>query len=128
MHAIGILHNDLKLNNIVLHGKQLELLKVIDFGKVTLITSPVTYNLNSEEKMRYNKYHSYLAYELCNVPNAKQSVLTDTYSVGYCLKHIGHDCEQFLLDTGRKMKTPSPSDRLQLQDALSLLKTYLKKS
>ena len=125
MHNVGLLHNDLKLNNIVLHGTQLDSLKVIDFGKVTLISNPVTYNLNLEEQIRYNAHHSYLAYELRNVPNTKQSVLTDTFSVGYCLKHIGYDCVPFLYETGRKMKAQLPCSRLRISSALSSIKVYV---
>ena len=125
MHQYGLLHNDIKPNNILVHGKDNMKLKVIDFGKVTLINNPYIYNLNSEQQKTYNKYHSYLAYELRNIPNTGQSVLTDTFSVGYCLKHTGYDNVDIIYDTGRRMKTQSPTDRLSIDSALVLLKKYI---
>ena len=57
---------------------------LVDFGKATMIECSFTYNvaLNDECRNLYNDKHRHLAYELRNVPNTKQSPLTDGYSIG----------------------------------------------
>ena len=56
LHDIGILHNDLKSNNVILvppsHG-----VKIIDFGKARSTTGPRVYNLTKEQKKVYNTKH-----------------------------------------------------------------------
>ncbi len=55
--------------------------KIIDFGKSTLTSKPLLYNLvpGSEEQKKYNRH---LAHELRNNQGSKQTILTDTYSIG----------------------------------------------
>lgn len=116
MHSIMILHNDIKSNNIVISPSQN--IKIIDFGKSTLLTNPVIYNLSCKAKASYNKKHRYLAYELRNVANCKQTEMTDTYSVGYLIKYIGyHENIDFLFEIGRKMKIIDIGKRMKLNQA-----------
>ena len=44
--------------------------------------------------MKYNKYHRHLAYELRYETNTYQSILTDTYSIGYMF-HLMDAFEKF---------------------------------
>ena len=126
MHNLNILHNDIKFNNVVLHGPLLTDVKIIDFGKATCINKSVVYDLSPKDVKRYNERHRYLAHELRNVPGARQSVMTDVYSVGYMLKYIGfYEKFKFLEDLGCKMRTDSPVDRVNLSFALKQLSDYL---
>jgi len=118
LHSKFILHNDIHGNNVLItEGKQV---KLIDFGKCSLIQCPVTYNITvgSKEHEKYNKYHRHLAHELRNITGSTQTVLTDTYSVGYVLKNIGHyESNESLFNIGRKMQKNNPIERLTLQDS-----------
>ena len=125
LHGLGILHNDLKADNVLLHGLMYNV-KIIDFGKCTLSSNPIVYNLSSEDVVKYNLKHGYLAHELRNVPNSKQSELSDTYSVSYMVKHIGYYQQvDFLYTTGRNMKVICTEDRMALGEALLSLKYLL---
>ena len=103
-------------------------MKIIDFGKVTLVTNPVMYDLDESERKTYNIKHRYLAHELRNTPRSPQTVLTDTYSVGYVIKYLGfeHRCDD-LYTIGRKMKSVSVRERMSLSVALSSIKELSKK-
>lgn len=122
LHDIGVLHNDIKSNNVIVKD---DTLKIIDFGKATLKTHTYAYNLTPSQRLLYNKKHRYLAHELRNEDNVYLSELTDTYSAGYMIKYIGYYQKfNFLFDTGRKMKTQCPKERMDLSSALALLKNF----
>ena len=126
MHDLNILHNDIKADNIVLYGPRASKVKIVDFGKCTLVTDPVTYNLSSAESAKYNERHRYLAHELRNLPLCKQNKLTDVYSIGYMFKHIGHYQKfDFLYSIGRKMKNVDCIGKLTLDEALLEFKNIL---
>ena len=86
MHGKDILHNDLKRDNDIVNKNRIV---VIDFGKATMLQYPLVYNVRKDpsEMAKYNQYHCLLAYELQNIPNTKQSLATDTFLLGYMLKH-----------------------------------------
>ena len=86
MHSKYILHNDIKADNIIVCPCLKP--KIIDFGKATLKTEPVVYNLSKEETEKYICYHRHLAYEFRNILPSKQSEKTDIYSIGYTMKHV----------------------------------------
>ena len=90
LHFMGLLHNDIHCSNVLINEKFTP--KIIDFGKMTLIDATITYNIENgyKESEKCNKCHHHLAYEIRNVKGTKQSICTDTYSVGYFLKSIGH--------------------------------------
>ena len=121
IHKKGILHNDIKSDNVVVAQARVVL---IDFGKATLIKCPVIYNIspNSKEQNKYNQDHRHLAYELRNVPQSKQTIFSDIYSVGYMFKHsaaaLPYDP---IIELGRQMKTCQPIERLTLEVALKSL-------
>ena len=48
-YNLGILHNDIKANNIMLHSDKLKHIKIIDFGKSTMISKPV---IKSRSKLK----------------------------------------------------------------------------
>ena len=120
LHGFKILHNDLKADNFICAK---DCVKVIDFGKATIFSYPKTYNIvpGSELADKYNKYHRHLAYELRNIPGSKQSILTDTYSVGFMFKHLGAKvgCKE-MISLGKHMKNKDPGSRVSLNNALNI--------
>ena len=67
-------------------------MKIIDFGKYTLIEDPVIYAIKpgSEKQKLYNKYHCHLAYELRHISGSKVSCKTDIYLIGYIFNVISN--------------------------------------
>ena len=49
LHGLMILHNDIKSNNVILYGSTFTQVKIIDFGKSTLVTKPVVYNIKQKK-------------------------------------------------------------------------------
>ena len=126
LHQTGILHNDIKPDNVILRGWNLCQVTIIDFGKARCKCKAIIYNLSKEQSHKYNENHRHLAHELRNNCNCKQNELTDTYSVGYILKHVGYyENFNFLYNTGRKLKDVSISNRMKLIEAHSLFGTFL---
>ncbi|XP_066915199.1 raf homolog serine/threonine-protein kinase-like [Clytia hemisphaerica] len=124
LHDNGILHNDLHGRNIILRPDHSPC--IVDFGKATLVTSPIIYNLTygSKEQILYNKVHRHLAYELRNVPNSPQTPQTDVYSLGYnfesILKINSHKDIKYV--AGQMMKK-DPISRFNLNDcSVNLMK------
>ena len=113
LHNKDILHNDLHSRNIVLRPKSM-MPVVIDFGKATLATHPLTYNIKPGTKQwdQYNKFHQHLAYELRNMPGSPQTIYSDVFSLGSILKEIGHfENITDIFNIGRKMKRQSSMER-----------------
>ena len=122
MHSRQILHNDIKADNVVVANTA----KIIDFGKATLISKPVVYNIvpGSSENTRYNSVHRHLANKHRYVPGSSQTIATDTYSVGHLFKHAGAEANcEYIIKLGREMKCISPDSRLSLKKALENVNT-----
>ena len=120
MHSKKILHNDIKANNVILcsNGRVV----VIDFGKATLLTHPLVYNIipGSDDAKIYNTQHRHLAHELRNKPGTKQSPLTDAYSIGHMIKYLCPyiPSSEKVLQLASKLKCIEPCMRLTLANAL----------
>ena len=103
MHSKKILHNDIKSDNIVVADR----VKLIDFGKETMSSSPLIDNIacGSADSRIYNTRHRHLVYELRNIPGSRQSNKTDTYYVGYMFKHAAANIlYEPIFQLGRLMK------------------------
>ena len=121
LHQLLLLHNDIKSDNVILEPTTKRAV-IIDFGKVTTIENPLTYCLNAEQRRKYNKHHRHLAHELRYSAGTQQSVMTDTYSIGYLIKYIGYYTKHDeLYNIGRRMKTSYVSERMDLKTAYDLL-------
>ena len=83
IHKRGILHNDLKANNVVLEKRKEEWNPVIiDFGKARMISDPKPPMSLSENKQReYRMKYPHIAPEIVRGEGA-QSVLSDIFSLG----------------------------------------------
>ena len=126
LHQLTILHNDIKADNVILLEEFRAAVKIIHFGKSTLLSSPLKYSLNYAERMKYNKYHRHLAYELRNETNIYQSVSTDTYSIGYMFQLVGaFEKFDFFENEGKQMKSRSPIRRMSIDAADKELKKFI---
>ena len=87
IHGQGFLHNDIKLDNVVLGTNRTGELKpyIIDFGKACQINCGKRYVLDDRERERFKVENTHIAPDLRDglVP---QSITTDTYSYGRILK------------------------------------------
>lgn len=123
MHSKRLLHNDIKADNIIISN----VIKVIDFGKTTMLSNPLSYNISpgSKEHEAYNRNHRHLAHELRNIPGSKQTTKTDIYSIGYMFKHSAASMNYLpIIELGRKMKRTDPTERLSLENAMDKLKLF----
>ena len=50
VHQLTILHNDIKADKVILLGEFRTAVKIIDFGKSTLLSNPLKFSLNHAEK------------------------------------------------------------------------------
>ena len=113
MHFCGILHNDIKCDNILIKKNVHAVYpKLTDFGKATHKLNPITYNLSDADREKYNKKHKHLAIELRNVRGSTQSIMTDIYSLGYVYHIIGtHKELPNLKELSLVMMSEKPDDR-----------------
>ena len=75
MHSYGIIHNDIKLENLILHNQQL---KIIDFG-----LSDFLYYSPSKNVINY-----YVCTEYTKAPDTRKSFETDIYSFALTIIHL----------------------------------------
>ena len=70
VHTKGFLHNDLKVDNVVLGHSYSKTVKpyVVDFGKACTVGDGKCYGLSQEEKKRYKQEHAHVAPDLCDGP------------------------------------------------------------
>ena len=82
VHSSGFLHNDLKLDNIVLGNSLSGKLKpyIIDFGKACPVTKGRMYTLTNAEISIYKKEHPQIAPDLRD-GLVKQSISSDIFSL-----------------------------------------------
>ena len=93
IHNDGILHNDIKCDNILLDGHPSNIRCVlIDFGKGCFVSQGKHYKLSKSSQEFYSKNHPQIAPDLRD-GHCKQSYLSDIYSVGRVIKKVN---EQFL--------------------------------
>ena len=87
IHDSGILHNDLKLDNVVFGSSITKPLRayIVDFGKACSVRNGKTYQLLPEDKALYKKEHTQIAPDLRDGHTA-QSQATDIYSLGRVIK------------------------------------------
>ncbi len=117
MHSEGLLHNDIKMDNILMSydtQKHLWRAYVIDVGVATTTNVPRNYVLTSKEKERYRKFHAHIAPEM--VDNGEpQSTQSDIFQLGYVLHSIGQfGAVHFLEQLGENCKSRDPAQRPEI--------------
>ncbi|XP_064631656.1 uncharacterized protein LOC135489949 [Lineus longissimus] len=90
MHKKGILHNDLKENNVLLgvcHQEVGYFPKICDFGKATSVQNPKVYNIKQGTKKHgiYDKYR-HLAHELRNFQGQGSQKPTAMDKLKHCIE------------------------------------------
>ncbi|XP_038051547.1 probable serine/threonine-protein kinase DDB_G0281745 isoform X2 [Patiria miniata] len=92
MHDSGLLHNDLKTDNILLRNvRGTWRACIIDVGLCTLAIHPRVYHMTEAQKAQCRQYHAHLAPELVE-DAAPQTQLSDIFQLGLVLHSIGHWC------------------------------------
>lgn len=91
VHKSGLLHNDLKSNNVVLESRTGTIQwnpVVIDFGKARFIANPKPLmRLSASAQEEYRKRYPHIAKEIVQGSD-QQSVLSDIYSLGKILLDV----------------------------------------
>ena len=122
LHVKGLLHNDLHSGNILVRNSSH--VKIIDFGKSTLVTYPLRYDieLQSKQHERFNTVQLFLAYELRNIRGSFQNIASDVYSVGYNIDSIAKSLKSHQLTLlAVDMMSKSPEERPDLRRCISAL-------
>lgn len=125
IHGQGFLHNDIKLDNIVLGITRNRELKpyIIDFGKARRIDCGKMYTLSESERQEFKVEHSHIAPDLRDGLVA-QSVATDVYSCGRVIKQ----CNSIVIrsiklkEFNRTILSYHSNDRPQLDNICNVLK------
>ncbi|XP_071798742.1 uncharacterized protein [Asterias amurensis] len=117
MHSEGLLHNDIKMDNILMSNDTPThrwRAYVIDVGMATTTINPRNYVLTSEEKEKYRRFHGHIAPEM--VDNAEhQSIQSDIFQLGFVLNSIGQfGAVPFLEQLGDQCKSRDPSERPEM--------------
>ncbi len=89
IHASGVLHNDIKLDNIALGNSATRTLKayIIDFGKACLTGNGRKYQLSPEQIALYKQQYPHVAPDLRD-GKIMQSPATDVYSLGRVIRKV----------------------------------------
>ena len=126
LDQLTILHNNIKADHFILLGKFRTAVKIIEFGNSTLLSNPLKYSLNHAERMKFGKCLRHLAYELWHKANTYQSILWDTYWIGYIFQLVGvFEKFDFFQNVGKRMKIRSPMGRMSIDAAEKELKKFI---
>ena len=89
IHDQSILHNDLKLDNVVIGETINKCIRayIVDFGKACPLSQGKQYHLTEEEKSVYKQEHSQVAPDLRDGV-VRQCAATDIYSIGRIIKRL----------------------------------------
>ena len=122
LHVKGLLHNDLHSGNILVRNSSH--VKIIDFGKSTLVTYPLRYDieLQSKQHERFNTVQLFLAYELRNIRGSFQNIASDVYSVGYNIDSIPKSLKSHQMTLlAVNMMSKSPEEKPYLRRCITAL-------
>ena len=122
LHVKGSLHNDIHSGNILVRNSSH--VKIIDFGKSTLVTNPLRYHIEPQSKQheRFNTVHLFLPNELRNILGTFQSIASDVYSVGYNIDSIAKSLKSHQMTLlAVDMMLKSPEERPHLKRCTSAL-------
>lgn len=127
IHSKGILHNDIKSDNIVLDSRQSDVVHniLIDFRKGCFIRDARLYKLTADEKRIYVRDHPQVAPEV-REGHQKQNKYSDMYSLGRVINKVNEKTLQLpdlssyscLCTQDRYSERPTSSDLLKFLSSL----------
>ena len=124
IHNMTFLHNDLKLDNVVIGDTLSGKLKpyIIDFGKACPVSKGKKYSLSEDEKHVYKGDHPQVAPDLRD-GLVQQTMSTDIYSLGRILKRCNSVVirSMQLASTIRPILSYHSQDRPSIEAILSML-------
>lgn len=134
IHGKGILHNDLKADNVALSdclpaSNEAPVPRlwptIVDFGKACPSEKGKMYVLGSRQKEMYRSRFSHIAPDLVD-GIVRQSYLSDVFSFGQLIGRVAHlRTTNGLQQLAVSCTMYSCSDRLQLENIVSTLKSML---
>ena len=125
VHAAGVIHNEIKSNNVVLEKRGEEWNPVIiDFGKVRLVTNPKpVMELSVSAREEYRRSYPHIAPEIvCG--KRLQSVASDVFSFGKIAVRISNllpTATAVSINMAKKLTSEDPERRPPLNDSLAAL-------
>ena len=87
VHGLGIIHRDLKTDNVVFYCSDSLQPVIIDFGKSVYACSAKKFVLSEAKKVEYRQNHKHIAPDLID-GLVKPSPASDVYSFGRLFKNV----------------------------------------
>jgi serine/threonine protein kinase len=127
VHKSGILHNDIKLNNVILGGSTAGATPyLIDFGKACRITEGKRYTLSKKEIEKYKLRYPQIAPDLRD-GLVKQSRKSDVYGYGLMLHAVLHEvCPNYNIHLAAVLKGCKQYNAKERPDMITVI-TSLRK-
>ncbi|XP_072180085.1 uncharacterized protein [Diadema setosum] len=125
MHAMDILHNDIKDDNVIVKRTGLDTFQgfLIDLGSASTTYLPASYAFQQDQLETYREDPLAIHYapELI-LDGALTSVATDVYQIGRVIFMTGEELEiEALMDIGGKCLCRKPRARLKLDEVFDLM-------
>ncbi|XP_072180084.1 uncharacterized protein [Diadema setosum] len=125
MHAMDILHNDIKDDNVIVKKTGVDTFQgfLIDLGSASTTYLPASYAFQQDQLETYREDPLAIHYapELI-LDGALTSVATDVYQIGRVIFMTGEELEiQALMDIGEKCLCRKPRVRLKLDEVYELM-------
>ena len=79
---------------------------------------PTRYRLSKTQQAKYNRKYPYLAFELRNVFDAKTSMRSDVYSLGYMFNFVADKDNELLQELQLLMQKDDVTQRISSKEVL----------
>ena len=123
MHNNGILHNDLKTNNVVVEiVSDRPCAVIIDFGKSCYIGNARVKRIPIQERDDYRQRYPHIAPEIVSMTRS-QSFASDVYSYGILLQKINYFCDKKLEHVIKIATEEKPEKRASLDTLIGFIQT-----
>ena len=121
LHSRGFIHQDIKLDNVLVSFWNKYRAVLIDFGKCITTAAGSVKHLSHEEQQEYHKKHAHIGPEIVSGAS-KPSAANDVYSFGRIASIIAKKVESTVLKSvGNKCTSFNPNARPHLNDIIKQL-------